>query len=320
MSELLADILPEAQILEGLDAEEEEENAELETQNAEGEEEEISELETQDAEEEEDAEDEEEHEEQPKNKDWPDSARKRVDKLTAKLREAEAKAAELEAKATGAANQQTEQNPNGNAPATTGGPLDDVWQTEDLTGKAQSALAWKQWAIENPDGGTLKLGDQEREYSEEDVKRILINSDRLLNVEIPQRWQFLSKAAQYESGLRGEFPEFFQEDSEEWKGILGAFQELPVLKQRPDGTGLAMMLALGLKEFARLRESKKSKVTTKAKVPVNKPKLAPRPVEPAAAASAPGPKSGKIAKQPKSLDAILASGGDVDSLESFFTT
>jgi hypothetical protein len=269
-----------------------------------------------DEEESEDGEEDETEPEQPKSKDWPESARKRVDKLTAKLREAEAKAQELEAK-VGNKPEPTQRTEA--APATSGSILEEVWDTDTLMAKTQSALAWKQWAIENPEGGLLKLGDSEKEYTEEDVKRILVNSDRLLNVDIPKRRDFLGKAAQYENGLRTEFPDFFKPDSETWKGIVGAFSEIPSLKARPDGIGLAIMMSLGLQEFAKLKGGKKAASTVATK-PKAKTALAPRPVEPAAAASAPGPKSGRTAKRSKSLDDIISQGGDVDALETFFTS
>jgi hypothetical protein len=103
---------------------------------------------------------------------------------------------------------------------------------------------------------------------------------------------------------------------------VGAFQELPVLKVRPDGTGFALMLSLGLKEMARLREAKKSKGNAKAeaKPAVKKPALAPKPVNPAAAVSAPGPKASRANAKPSSIDDVVSQGGDVDALEKFFTS
>jgi hypothetical protein len=325
LSEILADIIPEASIFEeerkATEATEEQQSQPAETEEeSEDVEESAADEEAEESESPDDEEDGEEPE-QKQIKEWPESAQKRVDKLTAKLREAEAKAQELQAKIE-SAGQPEKKADQPDAQATTGDTLADVWDGEALTARAQSALNWKQWALENPDGGTLTIDGKEREYSDTDVKRILVNADKLLTVDIPKRREFLFKASQYEGGLRTEFPEFFQTESEEWKGIVGAFQELPALKVRPDGTGLALMLSLGLKEMARLREAKKSKGSAKAeaKPAVKKTALAPKPVNPAAAVSAPGPKASRANAKQSSIDDVVLQGGDVDALEKFFTS
>lgn len=264
------------------------------------------------------------------SKEWPESARKRVDKLTAKLREAEEREAdrqaqledvrrELDALKTGETRKDAVA---GAEPGTSQSPLGDVWSEEDLMHKADAALNWKRWAVEHPDGGTLKLGDgKEKEFSFEEVRQILINADRLLSVEIPKRREFLSKTGAIERGLRAEFPEMFDEKSPGWKGMMDALAALPELKSRPDGLGLALMMSLGLGEMQKLREAKKSKVDLKAKgaaesVP-RKPQIAPRPVTPVGGPSAPAKKPDN---KDKALAEVLASGGDADALEKYFST
>jgi ElaB/YqjD/DUF883 family membrane-anchored ribosome-binding protein len=277
----------------------------------------------------------EEEQQAPMSKEWPESARKRVDKLTAKLREteellkqksdeAEAEVQKLREKLTatdGGAKAPQPETPAG------GGPLAEVWSESDLMEKAYGALNWKRWAVENPDGGTLKVGDEEREFSPDDVRQVLINADRLLAVEIPKRREFLQKTQAIESHLRNEFPQMFEEGSEGWKGMMDALATLPELKSRTDGMGLALMLSLGLKEMQRLRTEKGSAdaVSGKSKamaaagaVDPGKKKLpvAPTPVNPVGGPASPAKKPDN---KERAVSDLIATGGDLDALEKYFT-
>jgi hypothetical protein len=276
---------------------------------------------------------EEEQEEEAKQKErqeWPESAKRRVDKITAKLREAEEalEAKDAEAKAeVERLRQELEKTPKTDGPepaARNAGPLDEVWSEKDLLEKADSALNWKRWAIENPDGGTLKVGDSEKEFTAEEVQRIQMNADRLLSVQIPKRREFLSKAASVEGKLRQDFPEMFDEKSEGWQGMMEALATVPELKTRPDGLGVALMMSLGLKEMQRLRAGKtekKQSVQTMTKAgPASAgaaaKKLAPKPVEPAGGPTGPVKKPDN---KGASLEALIESGGDPEAMTRYFT-
>jgi hypothetical protein len=264
-------------------------------------------------------------------KEWPESARKRVDKLTAKLREAEesgeATKSELEQMRQELADLKTGKT-KVQSPAQSGAasnPMEDVWSETDLMAKADGALNWKRWAVENPDGGTMNLDGKDREFGPEEVRAILLNADRLLSVEIPRRREFLAKTGAIEQGLRSEFPEMFDEKSAGWKGMMDALATLPELKARPDGMGLAMMLSLGLGEMQRLRAEKgKPDTTSKTAAAAGavqskaKPKaqIAPTPVKPSGGPSAP---AGKPDTKNAALAEVFASGGDAEALEKYFT-
>jgi hypothetical protein len=286
--------------------------------------EEVEETETEDAEEQ-------EPEQDAASKQWPESARKRVDKLTAKLRDAEesgeATKSELEQmrqELTDLKSGQTKaQSPASSK--TPSNPMEDVWSEADLMTKADGALNWKRWAVENPDGGIMNLDGKEREFGPEEAQAILLNADRLLSVEIPRRRQFLAKTGAIEQGLRSEFPEMFDEKSAGWQGMMDALATLPELKTRVDGMGLAMMLSLGLGEMQRQRAEKgKPDTTSKTAAAAGavqskaKPKaqIAPTPVKPSGGPSAP---AGKPDTKNAALAEVFASGGDAEALEKYFT-
>jgi hypothetical protein len=266
----------------------------------------------------------EEDEDEPKEskdqaKGWPDSARKRVDKLTAKLREAEEarERAEAERARLAAESQQPPKQQTAQA-TTSGGVLEEVWDESSLMDRADAALNWKRWAIENPDGGTIAVNGAQKEYSEEDVKKILMNADRMLAVEIPKRREFLQQAVSVESALRADYPEAFDQQSEEWKGIVEALGALPDLKRRPDGMVLALALSLGMKNLQTKRTEKAEKSNPPKKAEVKAPaRLAPKPVGPVAV---PKPGPSKPRANAMSVTDLLERGGDVDALTKFFTT
>lgn len=327
MADALAEFLPELNILreepktpeaETLPEIPAEENAE---EQAESSEPEVTETESADeAETEEETEAEEETEEDRRKRTWPESAQRRVAKLTAKLREAEeretVKAEEVEAlraqltEATTKANQATVQ-------ATKSGALENVWSENDLLTEAQKALAWKQWAIEHPEGGSVKVGDGEREYGAEEVERIKINADRILGVEIPKRKAFLQQAAQVESQLAAVFPSYFDPKAEDYKAAMGALHEMPELKSRPDGMAIAIALSIGLRQMTAQQQEKK-KASSKPAAPATKPKLAPPPVEPGGGPRTVAPSKSDATKRSKSVESVIAQAGDVDALTNFF--
>jgi hypothetical protein len=191
--------------------------------------------------------------------------------------------------------------------------LEEVWDEATLMEKADAALNWKRWAIEHPDGGTLKIGEKEQEYSYEQVKRILLNADRMLSVDIPKRRQFLQAAMAEEAGLRQVAPEAFDNKSETWKGIVEVLAGLPELKRKPEGLKLAYALSLGLREI----KSRGERGAVKKEPAKVQTKLAPKLPEPKGSPK-PGPAAAKRSKQP-SMTELLETGGDVDSLTKFFT-
>lgn len=256
---------------------------------------------------------------------WPESARKRVDKLTAKLREAEqresARAAELEElqKQLAAGSKQEETQPR--QATKEDGLLSSVWNEADLVTEANKALNWKQWALQNPDGGTVKVGDKEQEYDAEAVQRIIVNTDRILNVEIPKRRQFLQNASQIEGQLSGLFPEYFDPARDEHKAAIGAISEFPELKRRADGMAAAIALSIGLRTMAELRKQRSDSKTkpTEKKPAAPKVPVAPKPTElsgmPGTVAGSTKPKRSRE----QAVESVVARAGDIDALAEYFT-
>lgn len=342
LSQLLGEFLPEMAEAYGTEQTEKQSTPESETEESderpEDTEEEAAagteESESEAAEEEETETDEQEEEaeetEPASRKEWPESARRRVDKLTAKLREAEQTSQSTKAELDAMREQLQEAIRKAESAAETSRPaptaqgpeemLADTWSESDLLDRTQQAINWLSWAAENPEGGEIAANGKTREFSSEDVARIKSNAERLLHVGIPKRREFLQQAIRYENGLRQEFPEAFKEDGETWKGILGAFKEIPQLKARPDGTGLAMMLSLGLQRMQELRKSKTgtTKQAGKPAAPaVKKPAPAPKPIE---APAKPAARNSNAPQKAKAVEQIVAQGGSLDALESYFLT
>ena len=240
--------------------EETEEEAKAEPEKTEDQPEE-TESEPEQSEEESKVEDEEEVLSQPKTNDpdklkkWQENVQKRINSVTAKRKEAEAKAAALEAELTALKEQPGTQDATNNTPITVqvSDPSDETQtalsesELNKLTSDSQSALELiesnrrailRAMAKDEP---TVKIGNES--YQVEDVLALEQKARRHLEKLIPQRRQFLKAKEQADTQAKGMYPALFDKKSSEYQQFETFARQFPAVNQLPSARllyGLAM--------------------------------------------------------------------------------
>lgn len=235
---------PEAQLEE--ESEESEEDTEEETEESEEED-------PEDTEEESEEEDTEEEEEKFSLKDLPREQRERVQeiinqrvgKITAKQKTAQAEAEKAtklaethEARAKSLEAQVNELAASKIVPAPTrDNPLTTLTTDDALKELEQQAWQFKQWAIQNPDGGECPLfpgkDGEPSQLSAEKTRQMLATVEADLGRHIPQRRAFLKTNAEYDKVATQAFPDLADSKSEFSQAVNSVLRAVPELKAIP---------------------------------------------------------------------------------------
>lgn len=198
--------------------------------------------------EEEEAPEEEEEEEEPKEGDGkkkPDAGmQKRIDKLTAQKTtlQSELDAAKDELEQLRAADKPARQ------PSRRNEPMAGVLTTQQLDEKLAAAREFKQWAIRNPEGGTMKGPDgKDQEVSAEDRHDLLAKAEAIIEAG-PERKQWLSTRSASEAELKAVFPTAFEKGHDHEKAIREAMLGMPreFIEHFPDARRLVAGMLIGL--------------------------------------------------------------------------
>lgn len=245
----------------------------------------------------------------------PKSVQKRIDKLTAKNKEAteraeqaEAKIKELEGKLKEAENFTAPSQP------TREEPLADVLDAETLQQRVANAKQVKMWALKNLNGATVEAEDgKEVEYSAEQMREFLARAEEVITEHAPQRALYLKRQQGWEEVARKEYPQIFQKDSEEYQEVMQSLKLFPEIRRFPDWKVFLGDYMVGRK----LREKKAAEANSEAKKkPGTKVPLAPKVPE-----SKPPV---RINNEPKkrvenAKQQVIESSGSADALESYFS-
>ncbi len=179
---------------------------------------------------------------------------KRINSVTAKRKEAEAKAAALEAELTALKEQPDTQNAT-NTPITVAvsDPSDETQAAlsesdlNKLTSDSESALnliersraaILRAMAKDEP---TVKIGEES--YKVEDVLALEQKARRHLEKLIPQRRQFLKAKEQADTQAKGMYPALFDKKTSEYQQFEAFARQFPAVSQVPSARllyGLAM--------------------------------------------------------------------------------
>jgi hypothetical protein len=200
---------------------------------------------------------------------------KRVDKLTARAKGAEERAAELEAKVK----ELESQAGQGLAPVspTRESPLANVDSVGELEQRAQLAFQAKTWCLENLDGGEVETGEGQTQFLDgKAVKQVLAASESMLAQHIPNRHAYLVNRAKFDTEARKAYPSLFKAGSEEAKVLAQWVKVFPEVRKFPDfvliiGDALAGQKA----RFARSKALKGAGSSNGAQSGVEAPPLAP---------------------------------------------
>ena len=182
---------------------------------------------------------------------WPESAQKRVDKLTALKGDAERERDTLKDRVTTLETQLAEAKAAGPAPApapTPENPLAHVLEERDLAVHANFNQEIADWAIENlTTGGTLpaefdailtgrtvdEAKAEPREFDPRQAAGLLKVAQRRLSRDIPARQQWLRVDKQAAAYVGEHYPQMLKADSEEGKLFAQFEREIPEIKRLP---------------------------------------------------------------------------------------
>lgn len=281
----------EPEATEEVETEATEKEAEVETTEDQPE---ATESEQEQSDEEPKAEDDEEVLSQPKTNDpdklkkWQENVQKRINSVTAKRKEAEAKAAALEAELTALKEQPTRDASTANPIVVPISDPSDETQTalseselNKLASDSESALN----LIESnrrailramaKDEATIQIGNES--YQLEDVLALEQKAKRHLEKLIPQRRQFLKAKEQADTQAKGMYPALFDKKSSEYQQFETFARQFPAVNQVPSAR---LLYGLAMDKLADLKkpkvEAKKVETPKKASADATTTAAAPR--------------------------------------------
>ena len=198
---------------------------------------------------------------------------KRIDKITAKRREAEARSETLEAQLADLQARLDASTPVQIAP-TPSDPLADVETPEQLEERISIAKKVRKWALENLEGGTVKNADGEEVYHEpSQVRQYLANADEVLTEHAPKRKEWISQRQTVLPEAKNAYPALFKAGTPENQIYQQTLRAYPQLKNLPNLEIVIGDAIEGQKlRFARAEMSaKKGAKTAESKIPAKAP-------------------------------------------------
>jgi hypothetical protein len=271
------------------DPEEEQTQAQTETETEEEESESSEEIAEDDAESEEsetesnveddnadEAEESKADDEEKQDKQLSKGVQKRIDKLVAQKKEAEAKlqalAEKLAETESQAANSQKEVIVSDKGL----NPYFKLQSDTDVHAEIRNARQVRRWAEENPDGAVVPgKNGEEIEYSAEDIRKIKLNAIDALEEHLPSQLNYIQTRKQFDAEAEKTYPFWKQRSSQEYQYANALICEFPEIQKFPD-----FKLSIGdMIEGKRIRESKMKPTTAIKKAPSNPKQTASAPVQ-----------------------------------------
>ncbi len=201
---------------------------------------------------------------------------KRIDKLVAQKKEAEAKLQALTEKL--AETESRAATPEKEVVATGEGlnPYFRLQNDTDIHAEIRNARQVRRWAEENPDGAVVAGKDgQEIEYSAEDIRKIKLNAIDALEEHLPAQLNYIQTRKQFDAEAEKNYPFWKQRSSQEYQYASALLREFPEIQKFPD-----FKLSIGdMIEGKRIRESKAKPITAIKKAPSNPKQTSAAPVQ-----------------------------------------
>ncbi len=236
---------------------------------------------------------------------------KRIDKLTAKRREAEEalektreEAEKLRTELAAASKVVLQPTPED--------PLSDVETMEDLDSRIAAAKRVRTWAMTNRDGASVKGADGNEEYVDAaEMARHLAAADAIVTDHGPARKEWLSQRETSRAEAQAAYPAFFTQGSAESKALRDILKQYPALGKYPN-VELIIGDALVGQQARMARQEAQAKAKAPAVATARKaPTPAPEPPKVTGKSKIPA----KTAREAASLKKALE-GGDRDSVAS----
>lgn len=201
---------------------------------------------------------------------------KRIDKLVAQKKEAEAKLNAL-AEKLAETESQVANSPKEFAPVDKGlNPYFKLQSDTDVHAEIRNARQVRRWAEENPDGAVVAgKNGEEVEYSAEDIRKIKLNAIDALEEHLPAQMNYIQTRKQFDAEAEKTYPFWKQRSSSEYQYANALLREFPEIQKFPD-----FKLSIGdMIEGKRIRESKVKPTSAIKKAPSNPKQTASAPVQ-----------------------------------------
>lgn len=261
---------------------------------------------------------------EPEFKEQPEWSRKRMGEISEKknLLAAENETLKTDAAAKADRIAELEKQVAGKAPVivapTASSPLAHVEDPQSLQRELDDALNAREWAMRNPEGGTMQLSDgKTREVSAEEVREGLVNADRMINQHIPKRMEFLRGRQQYITIAQEKYPDVLKAGTDDHSLYQTLLSHWPEIKRFQDPEIIAGRYIRGLR--AEEAEAAAKKAGKGPVAPVKKPAAVIAPTAPKAGGGAmpAGGDKGKDAEVAEVRKQATKTGG-LDATARFF--
>lgn len=165
--------------------------------------------------------------------DLPKGVQKRIDKLTAKRKQAEEEVTKLREEME-ALKQQISSAPQSDTAGTSvndaSNPFESLQTKAQVDKELENARWLKYKCMENPYG--FVLGD--KEYGQEDVTRMLVNSTRAIEEQLPRQMGSIQAREQIDPIATKQYPWWNKPESKEYQVAQNVLKVFPKLKAFPD--------------------------------------------------------------------------------------
>jgi hypothetical protein len=244
----------------------------------------------------------------------PIGVQKRLDKLTKRAKSAEERAEQAEG-ALGSVKAELEQlraklseieqqadGANAPTPVSPESPLANIWSESELDKKLQEVRQVRRWCERYPEGTVIKDGEQEIEYTAEQIREMRFRAEDILEVHAPERRRFLQAHQSAEEKTVAQFPWWKDRAHPDYARAQEILRTLPEIKRLPHWKFITGVYVMGLKALETQETGKKE--VRQAPKPVRQPS------KPAASPQSVNPQDAKA----KAARERLLKNRDVDSL------
>ncbi len=204
----------------------------------------------------------------------PKGVKKRIDKLSAKRREAEAEVERLKSEVERLSQE-------ANKPAQTpksDNPYSNLKTLEEVNREAEQAKQIRRWCEMNPDGATVTgANGEEVDYSAEEVRRIKIKALDALEEHLPARAKYIENYSQIEQVATKEYPWWKDRSSNERQIAESFLKHFPEITRFPD---YKMVLGDYIRGVKSREATKKSPAVSNRTAPVQPKRTATPPYVP----------------------------------------
>jgi len=185
---------------------------------------------------------------------------KRINKLVAAKKAAQAKLQEQEARLISM--QQELEATKASTPTVrqdASSSFESITSVQELEKEFKQAVNTIVWCEQNPDGGEIPMPNGETlEVTSKQVQAMKSIAIKNKDLEIPARYQYLQQQQVADPTIVQDFPWYKKPESPEYQAAMAIVRDFPEIKRRPDWKHLAGIVVEGLKAYT----DRKSKPTT----------------------------------------------------------